>query len=83
MWLKDWRRRYFELKGNKLYFKKGPSDEAHGMIDLGDCLTVKSADERTNKRCPPHTHLRPWLMPRAPQTGLGNFLPGGRPAPAG
>lgn len=23
MWLKDWRKRYFVLKGNKLYFSKG------------------------------------------------------------
>ena len=50
MWLKEWRRRYFILKGNKLFFAKNSTDEPHGMIDLSECLTVKSAEEKTNKR---------------------------------
>mmetsp|Transcript_9977 Transcript_9977/g.31414 ORF Transcript_9977/g.31414 Transcript_9977/m.31414 type:complete len:122 (+) Transcript_9977:51-416(+) len=50
MWLKEWRRRYFVLKGSKLYFMKTPKDEPHGTIDLADCLTVKSADDKTHKR---------------------------------
>mmetsp|Transcript_35016 Transcript_35016/g.97749 ORF Transcript_35016/g.97749 Transcript_35016/m.97749 type:complete len:136 (-) Transcript_35016:33-440(-) len=50
MWLKEWRRRFFVLKGNKLFFSKNETDEAHGTIDLRDCLTVKSAEEKTDKR---------------------------------
>mmetsp|Transcript_8439 Transcript_8439/g.16923 ORF Transcript_8439/g.16923 Transcript_8439/m.16923 type:complete len:123 (+) Transcript_8439:28-396(+) len=50
MWLKEWRRRYFVLKGNKLYFARSGGDEPHGRIDLEDCLTVKSAEEKTGKR---------------------------------
>jgi hypothetical protein len=49
-WLKDWRRRFFFLKGNKLFFSKNPRQEPHGVIDLSTCLTVKSAEEKTNKR---------------------------------
>ena len=50
MWLKEWRKRYFLLKGNKLYFSKAAGERPHGMIDLSECLTVKSAEEKTNKR---------------------------------
>ncbi|TYZ65096.1 hypothetical protein PybrP1_006013 [[Pythium] brassicae (nom. inval.)] len=50
VWLKEWRRRYFVLKGNKLYFCRAAREPAHGLIDLADCLTVKSAEEKTNKR---------------------------------
>ncbi|KAK8805717.1 hypothetical protein WA158_002373 [Blastocystis sp. Blastoise] len=50
VWLKDWRMRYFTLVGDKLYFSKSPQDDPHGCIDLADCLTVKSADEKINKR---------------------------------
>lgn len=77
MWLKEWRRRYFALKGNKLHFAKSasvrahallpaprgradggdrdvdaqwpPQDEPHGTIDLAECLTVKSAEDKTGK----------------------------------
>ena len=75
-WLKEWRRRYFFLKGNQLHFAKGPSvcvvylpllsflwmcaliwifylhqqHAPHGVVDLSKCLTVKSAEEKTNKR---------------------------------
>jgi hypothetical protein len=48
-WLKEWRRRYFRLIGNKLYFSRDTSDDPHGVIDLKDCLTVKSAEEKTGK----------------------------------
>lgn len=50
MWMKEWRKRYFILKGNKLYFSKSKNDAPHGFIDLADCLTVKSAEDKTNKR---------------------------------
>ena len=50
MWLKDWRKRYFVLKGNKLYFSKGINEAPHGVIDLSKCQTVKSADEKTHKK---------------------------------
>ncbi|CAH0485799.1 hypothetical protein KXD40_008818 [Peronospora effusa] len=50
VWLKEWRKRYFVLKGNKLYFCRTQGEPAHGLIDLADCLTVKSAEEKTNKR---------------------------------
>ncbi|KAG6616189.1 pleckstrin homology domain-containing [Phytophthora cinnamomi] len=29
---------------------KRSGEPAHGLIDLADCLTVKSAEEKTNKR---------------------------------
>lgn len=48
-WLQEWRTRYFVLKGNKLYFSKSPKDAPHGVIDLKDCLTVKSAEDQTGK----------------------------------
>ena len=37
------------MKENKLYFAKSPSDEPHGVIDLKECLTVKSAEDKTRK----------------------------------
>jgi hypothetical protein len=49
MWLKDWRSRYFVLKGSMLYFSKTPSDAPHGIVDLKDCITVKSAEDTTRK----------------------------------
>ena len=50
VWLKEWRKRHFVLKGNKLYFSKKQGDEPHGTIDLEKCVTVKSAEEKTSKR---------------------------------
>ncbi|CAK4078224.1 unnamed protein product [Aphanomyces euteiches] len=50
VWLKEWRPRYFVLKGNKLYFSRVKGESPHGVIDLAECLTVKSAEEKTNKR---------------------------------
>mmetsp|Transcript_5029 Transcript_5029/g.5158 ORF Transcript_5029/g.5158 Transcript_5029/m.5158 type:complete len:144 (+) Transcript_5029:91-522(+) len=49
-WIKDWRKRYFILKGSKLFFAKGPYQSPHGMIDLSTCLTVKSADIKTRRK---------------------------------
>ena len=48
-WLHDWRRRWFQLIGPTLYFSKTQTGEAHGVIDLKDCLTVKSAEEKTGR----------------------------------
>ncbi|CAM9829556.1 unnamed protein product, partial [Ectocarpus fasciculatus] len=49
-WLKDWRKRYFILKGSKLYFAKTASSVPHGMIDLSQCMTVKSAELKAGKK---------------------------------
>ena len=49
-WLKDWRRRYFILKGSKLFFAKGEHTTPHGMIDLSTCMTVKSAELKAGKK---------------------------------
>lgn len=49
-WLKDWRKRYFILKGSKLYFAKTNSAVPHGMIDLSQCMTVKSAELKAGKK---------------------------------
>ena len=49
-WLKEWRKRYFVLKANQLHFMKTPTSNPHGTIDLKECLTVKSAEEKTGKR---------------------------------
>jgi hypothetical protein len=43
-WIKDWRKRYFVLKGKHLFFAKDRGVTPHGMIDLSTCQTVKSAD---------------------------------------
>ncbi len=50
LWLKDWRRRYFILKGSKLFFSKGEFSAPHGMIDLSTCMTVKSAELKAGKK---------------------------------
>mmetsp|Transcript_1547 Transcript_1547/g.2966 ORF Transcript_1547/g.2966 Transcript_1547/m.2966 type:complete len:132 (-) Transcript_1547:400-795(-) len=47
---KDWRRRYFILKGSRLFFAKTPHEAPHGMIDLSRCTTVKSADLKSHKK---------------------------------
>jgi hypothetical protein len=49
-WIKDWRNRYFFLKGSKLFFAKEKTVNPHGMIDLSDCLTVKSAEMKIQKK---------------------------------
>jgi len=48
-WLRDWRRRFFVLKGENLFFGKGEWDAPHGLIDLRTCTTVKSAEMRTGR----------------------------------
>mmetsp|Transcript_35080 Transcript_35080/g.110412 ORF Transcript_35080/g.110412 Transcript_35080/m.110412 type:complete len:138 (+) Transcript_35080:279-692(+) len=48
-WLKDWRRRFFILKGNKLFFSRTEDEAPHGMIDLSTCMTVKSAELKAKK----------------------------------
>lgn len=48
--IKDWRRRYFILKGSRLFFAKSPLESPHGMIDLSRCTTVKSADLKSHKK---------------------------------
>ncbi|KAL7489191.1 hypothetical protein ACHAW6_014761 [Cyclotella cf. meneghiniana] len=50
MWLRDWRRRFFILKGSRLFFAKTPYEAPHGMIDLSRCTTVKSADLKAHKK---------------------------------
>lgn len=49
-WIKDWRKRYFILKGSYLFFSKDEAGLPHGMIDLSLCLTVKSADMKCRKK---------------------------------
>ena len=48
--IQDWRRRYFILKGSRLFFAKTPYEAPHGMIDLSRCTTVKSADLKAHKK---------------------------------
>lgn len=50
VYIQDWRRRYFILKGSKLFFSKTDYSAPHGMIDLSQCTTVKSADLKSKKR---------------------------------
>ena len=50
VWLKEWRRRYFVLSGDQLSFAEKPGRTPHGTIDLKDCLTVKSAEDKTKKK---------------------------------
>lgn len=49
-WLKEWRRRWFILKGDKLFFSKSQFSVPHGMIDLSLCQTVKSAEHKAGKK---------------------------------
>eukprot|EP00752_Nemacystus_decipiens_P003186 g2948.t1 len=49
-WLKDWRPRFFVLKGSNLFFAKSEYETPHGRIDLSSCMTVKSAEQKTSKR---------------------------------
>ena len=50
-WVGDWRERFFVLKGSKLFFfKTGTDREApHGMINLVDCLSAKTADDKAKR----------------------------------
>ena len=49
VWFRDWRRRYFILKGSKLFFAKNDYCAPHGMIDLSTCMTVKSAELKAGR----------------------------------
>ncbi|CAM9627422.1 unnamed protein product, partial [Heterosigma akashiwo] len=49
-WLKDWRRRFFILKGSRLFFAKSETGECHGLIDLTEVITVRPAEFKTEKR---------------------------------
>ena len=49
-WLKDWRRRFFMLKGSRLFFSSSETSVPHGMIDLSKCVTVKSAELKAGKK---------------------------------
>ena len=40
-WLKQWRKRYFILKGTKIFFSKSATAAPHGMINMVDCLKVE------------------------------------------
>mmetsp|Transcript_16320 Transcript_16320/g.24590 ORF Transcript_16320/g.24590 Transcript_16320/m.24590 type:complete len:139 (-) Transcript_16320:149-565(-) len=49
-WVREWRKRYFILKGSKVFYSKSATTAPHGMIDLVDCISVKSAEAKTRKR---------------------------------
>jgi hypothetical protein len=49
LWLGEWRRRYFVLKGTKLYFAKEKGAAPHGVIDLKGCFSLKSAEDVAKK----------------------------------
>eukprot|EP01038_Epipyxis_sp_PR26KG_P006509 gene6509-8947_t len=49
-WMGEWRKRYFILKGSKLFFSKSDSNAPHGLIDLVDCIHVKLAESKSKKR---------------------------------
>lgn len=40
-WVKEWRKRYFVLKGSKLFFCKSQYAAPHGILDLVDCVSAK------------------------------------------
>ena len=84
-WLKEWRKRYFVLKENQLHFCKQEGSDPHGTIDLKECLTVKSAEEKTGKRyvgapCPQLSfalvlRLRFWSFSVLALVGHADFSP--------
>mmetsp|Transcript_10173 Transcript_10173/g.10643 ORF Transcript_10173/g.10643 Transcript_10173/m.10643 type:complete len:145 (+) Transcript_10173:26-460(+) len=49
-WMREWRSRYFILKGSKIFYAKSSTVTPHGVIDLIDCLSVKSTDLKTKKK---------------------------------
>jgi hypothetical protein len=49
-WMYEWRRRFFSLKGSKLFFSTSEFGAPHGMIDLSKCMTVKSAELKAGKK---------------------------------
>lgn len=46
-WLMQWRKRYFILKGSKMFFARDATSAPHGMINIVDCVKVESLDEKT------------------------------------
>ena len=48
-WLGEWRKRYFVLKGTKLYYAKNRGEAPHGVIDLKGCFSLKSAEDAAKK----------------------------------
>ena len=57
-WRKEWRKRFFTLKHEHLFFAKSESERPHGDIDLGKALAVcllytsPSPRDRTRSRMP-------------------------------
>ena len=49
-WWGIWRKRYFVLQNSKLFFATTAKEAPHGMIDLSNCMTVKSAEIKANKK---------------------------------
>lgn len=49
-WMGEWRRRFFILKGSKMFFAKDEESTPHGMIDLVDCVRAKPAQDNTSRR---------------------------------
>lgn len=53
--IKTWRRRWFVLKGGKIFWFKedgvNQSSVPRGVIDVGKCLSVKGAEDALNKPC--------------------------------
>ena len=47
-WVKEWRERYFILKGGLLFFTKGKFIQPHGLIDLTTCSNIKIKDDDHN-----------------------------------
>lgn len=51
VWLKTWRRRFFFLKDNVLYFSVKSGQRPHGRIVLTyNMVRVRSAEEQTDRR---------------------------------
>ncbi len=40
----------FHINTSPHHITTGPGEKAHGVIDLKECLTVKSAEDKVNKR---------------------------------
>jgi hypothetical protein len=47
-WMRELRKRFFILKGSKLFFAKDSSATPHGVIDLVECVNVKSLNDDKN-----------------------------------
>jgi hypothetical protein len=48
-WVKDWRKRWVVLSGDRLSFYKAPGSEPHGVVDLSECLAARAAEEKLSK----------------------------------